>query len=65
MVVGLILVMALAGAWLGGFIGRFTPFGGWLVAGLLQQVIVAYATLVVVQANISKLAHLSSSAPGF
>lgn len=47
MVVGLVLVMALGGAGLGGLIGRSSPFGGWLVAGLLQQVIVAYATLVI------------------
>jgi len=46
-VVGLVLVLALVAAGLGGLIGRFSPFAGWLVAGLLQQVIVAYATLVV------------------
>jgi hypothetical protein len=46
-VVGLILVMALLGAGLGAVVGRWSPLAGWLVAGLLQQVIVAYATLVV------------------
>lgn len=46
-VVGLILVMALLAAGLGGMLGRWSPLAGWLVAGLLQQVIVAYATLVV------------------
>ena len=46
-VVGMIFVIALAAGGLGGLVGRWSAVGGWLVAGLLQQVIVAYATLVV------------------
>lgn len=46
-VVALIVLIAVGGAWLGSLVGRFWEFGGWLVAGLLQQVIVAYASLVV------------------
>jgi len=46
-VVGLIVVIAAAGGWLGALAGRFSDPAGWLVSGVLQQVIVAYATLVV------------------
>ncbi|HVA28372.1 MAG TPA: hypothetical protein VNF68_09340 [Candidatus Baltobacteraceae bacterium] len=46
-VVGMIFVIALVAGGLGGLLGQRWPFGGWLVAGLLQQVIVAYATLVI------------------
>ncbi|HEV7178667.1 MAG TPA: hypothetical protein VGN11_02260 [Candidatus Baltobacteraceae bacterium] len=47
-IVVLIAAIALAGAWIGTLVGRLTPFGGGLIAGVLQQVIVAYASLVVV-----------------
>jgi hypothetical protein len=46
-VVVLIAVISLLGAWMGDLLGRVSEFAGWLVAGLLQQVIVAYASLVV------------------
>lgn len=46
-VVALIAVLAVAGGLIGNLVGRATPFGGGLVAGVLQQVIVAYASLVV------------------
>lgn len=46
-VVALIAVLALAGGLIGNLVGRATPFGGGLVAGVLQQIIVAYASLVV------------------
>lgn len=46
-VVVLIAVISVAGAWVGDLLGRVSSFAGWLVAGLLQQVIVAYASLVV------------------
>ncbi|HTU70373.1 MAG TPA: hypothetical protein VMF11_08615 [Candidatus Baltobacteraceae bacterium] len=46
-VVALIVVIAIAGGALGSLAGRFSQLAGWLVAGLLQQVIVAYASLVV------------------
>ena len=46
-VVALIALIAVAGSWIGSLLGRVTPFGGGLVAGVLQQVIVAYASLVI------------------
>lgn len=46
-VVALILVIATLGSWIGGLVGRISEFSGWLVAGVLQQIIVAYASLVV------------------
>ena len=46
-VVVLILIISAAGAWIGDLIGHVSAFAGWLVAGVLQQVIVAYASLVV------------------
>jgi hypothetical protein len=46
-VVALIVVISAIAAWLGGAIGHVSAFAGWLVAGVLQQIIVAYASLVV------------------
>lgn len=46
-VVLLIAVISAAGAWIGALLGHVSAFAGWLVAGVLQQVIVAYASLVV------------------
>ncbi len=46
-IVVLIAVIAFAGGSIGSLIARVTPFGGSLVAGVLQQAIVAYASLVV------------------
>ncbi|HUA09503.1 MAG TPA: hypothetical protein VMA98_09535 [Candidatus Acidoferrales bacterium] len=46
-IVALIAVIAALGGWLGSLAGRLSEVGGALVAGLLQQVIVAYASLVV------------------
>ncbi len=46
-VVALIVVISLVGAWIGSLVGHVSEFAGWLVAGLLQQVIVAYASLVI------------------
>jgi hypothetical protein len=46
-VVVLIVVISALGAWVGDLIGHVSAFAGWLVAGVLQQVIVAYASLVV------------------
>ncbi len=46
-VVILIAVISALGAWVGDLLGRVSFFAGWLVAGVLQQVIVAYASLVV------------------
>lgn len=46
-VVALIVVISVLGAWIGDLIGHVSAFAGWLVAGVLQQVIVAYASLVV------------------
>ncbi|MBV8636899.1 MAG: hypothetical protein JO322_02375 [Candidatus Eremiobacteraeota bacterium] len=46
-VVVLIAVISVAGAWIGDLLGHVSAFAGWLLAGVLQQVIVAYASLVV------------------
>ncbi len=46
-VVVLIAVTSAVGAWIGDLLGHVSAFAGWLVAGVLQQVIVAYASLVV------------------
>lgn len=46
-IVLLIAVISAAGSWAGDLVGHVSPFAGWLVAGLLQQIIVAYASLVV------------------
>ncbi len=46
-IVGMIAVIAALGGWLGSLAGRVSELAGWLVAGILQQVIVAYASLVV------------------
>lgn len=46
-IVALIAVIAVVGGLIGTLVGRVTPIGGGLVAGVLQQVIVAYASLVV------------------
>ncbi len=46
-VVALIVLISLVGAWAGVLTGRLSEFGGWLAAGVLQQIIVAYASLVV------------------
>ncbi len=47
-VVALVLAIAFVGALLGSLIARVSPMAGALVAGVLQQTIVAYASLVVV-----------------
>ncbi len=47
-VIALVLAIALVGALLGSLISRVSPMAGALVAGVLEQVIVAYASLVVV-----------------
>ncbi len=47
-VVALIVVIAVAAGWLGSLLAHLSDLAGWLLAGLLQQVIVAYASLVVV-----------------
>jgi len=46
-VVALIAVIAGLGGWLGSLAGRISDAGGWLVTGLLQQVIIAYSSLVI------------------
>jgi hypothetical protein len=46
-VVALIAGVAAAGGALGFLVSRFSEFAGWLIAALLQAVIVAYASLVV------------------
>jgi hypothetical protein len=46
-VIAIVGIIAVAGGWLGNLIGGLNPEAGWLVTGLFQQIIVAYATLVV------------------
>jgi len=58
-VVGLILVISLGGAGLGALIAQASQLAGWLVAGLLQQVIIAYATLAIT----GEYLQLASAAP--
>lgn len=47
-VVGLIIAISWIGAGIGSLIDRVNPFAGGIVADILAQVIVAYATLVIV-----------------
>lgn len=47
-VVVTIAVIAVAAGWLGSQVGRLDDVAGWLVAGLLQQIVVAYASLFIV-----------------
>jgi hypothetical protein len=58
-VVALIAVIAVLGGWLGSLAGRVSDAGGWLVTGLLQQVIVAYSSLVIAGEYL-KLTHPST-----
>ncbi len=58
-VVALIVVIAGLGGWLGSLAGRVSDAGGWLVTGLLQQVIVAYSSLVIAGEYL-KLTHPSA-----
>jgi hypothetical protein len=46
-VVALIAIIAFLGGLLGQLVGYVSELGGWLVAGVLQQAIVAYASLVI------------------
>lgn len=46
-VVALIFVIAFFAGFVGNAVGHLSDFAGWLVAGVLQQVIVAYASLVI------------------
>ncbi len=46
-IVALIVLIALAGGWIGSFVGDHVQWAGGIVAGVLQQIIVAYASLVV------------------
>ena len=46
-IVALIAVIAVVGAWLGDALGRLAPLAGGILSVVLQQVIIAYAVLVV------------------
>ena len=46
-VIALIAVIAALAGFLGSFAARFSDVAGWLISGLIQQVVVAYAALVV------------------
>jgi hypothetical protein len=47
-VVGLVVLVAVAGGWIGNSLGRLFPIVGGLIQALVQQIVVAYATLVIV-----------------
>jgi hypothetical protein len=47
-VVAIVVLVALAGSWLGGTLGRLVPVISSFLEALVQQIIVAYATLVIV-----------------
>jgi hypothetical protein len=46
-VIALICLLAVIGGWLGNLLSHFSAFAGWLVAGIFQQVTIAFASLVV------------------
>jgi hypothetical protein len=46
-VIALVCLLAVIGGWLGNLLANFSTFAGWLVAGLFQQVTIAFASLVV------------------
>jgi hypothetical protein len=46
-VVVLVVLVALAGGFLGGIVGRLLPVVAGLLAAVIQQIVVAYATLVI------------------
>jgi hypothetical protein len=58
-IVGMIAAIAALGGWLGALAGRVNDLAGWLVAGILQQVIVAYASLVVAGEYLKLASHLT------
>jgi hypothetical protein len=47
-VVALVVLVALAGGWIGGTLGRLVPVVSGLLEAFVQQIVVAYATLVIV-----------------
>jgi hypothetical protein len=47
-VVALVVLVAIAGGWVGNFLGRLVPAIAGLLEALVQQIVVAYATLVIV-----------------
>jgi hypothetical protein len=56
-VVAVVAIIAIAAGLLGHVVGNFNEDAGWLVAGLLQQITVAYATLVVVGEYLGLASH--------
>jgi hypothetical protein len=62
-VVVLVVLAALAGGWLGGLLGRLVPLVSGLIAAIVQQVVVAYATLVIVGEYL-KLSEAGIPEPG-
>jgi len=46
-VVALVVAVALAAGWAGGQLGRFLPAGAGLLEAVIQQIVVAYASLVI------------------
>ena len=47
-VVTLVVIVAVAGSWLGGTLGRLVPNIAQFLEAVVQQIIVAYASLVIV-----------------
>jgi hypothetical protein len=58
-VVALVVLVAVAGGWIGSTLGRLVPVVSGLLEALVQQIVVAYATLVIV----GEYLKLSDSAP--
>jgi hypothetical protein len=60
-VVAIVFVLAVAGGWLGHLVGALNAEAGWLVTGLIQQIIVAYVALVVAGEYLNLASPPSSS----
>ena len=58
-VVALVVLVAVAGGWTGNTLGRLVPIVSGLLEALVQQIVVAYATLVIV----GEYLKLSDAAP--
>jgi hypothetical protein len=60
-VVAIVLVISAIAGWLGHLVGEANEEAGWLVSGLFQQIVVAYATLVVAGEYINLASNNASS----
>ena len=60
-IVAIVLVISAVSGWLGHLIGVANEEAGWLVSGLFQQIVVAYATLVVAGEYLNLASNNASS----